>query len=198
MAAHALVGAVAGRGRVWGVRGGRPGKITDGESTARARALNPRPLSPLLSPISISADAVLVTSPATDAAPALTIRTVGSPHIHGTARTEDGRASLDLAVRGAWSAAAAATSSSREGGGGEASAATAAAPPPLCGSYAIPRIGDDPEFAGGIGPLSPELTADGEGSDGAALARVLVSLPAALGEAVKAAVHAGLGEAGGA
>ena len=180
---------------------GRPSRKITGwrEHRSRPPSLNPAlSLPSLLSPLPISADAVLVTSPATDAAPALTIRTVGSPHIHGTARTEDGRASLDLAVRGAWCAAAAATSSSREGGGGEASTATAAAAPPLCGSYAIPRIGDDPEFAGGIGPLSPELTADGEGSDGAALARVLVSLPAALGEAVKAAVHAGLEEAGGA
>jgi hypothetical protein len=116
--------------------------------------------------------------------PSLSIRTVGPPHIHGSARIEDSRPSFDLGLRGAWAA-------TEEAGG--ATLCT------LCGSYSIPRIGNDPEFAGGIGPLGPELAVDGEGgqADGGAsrLARVKARLPAALGGAVEAAVHAGLEDA---
>ena len=103
---------------------------------------------------------------------------VGPVHVHGTARLEDGRPSVDLDVRGAWRV-------EKEDGAGGAAA--------LCGSYAVPRIVSDPEFAGELGPLSVELTDDGEHLQVGARAALVAELAAR----VKAAVHTGLAEAAG-
>jgi hypothetical protein len=148
---------------------------------------SPPPPPPNPHPNPNAADARLATT-----SPALTL--VGPAHIHGTARLEDGRPSVDLGVKGAWQAAA------DEGGGGKDDHDTGAAPP-LCGTWAIPRIVTDPEFAGGLGPLSTEMTVDAEGGQGGEggarrLGGVREALAAELVSRVKAAVAAGLAEAG--
>jgi hypothetical protein len=105
-----------------------------------------------------------------------------------------------MAVRGAWRAVVVVA----PGGGGGAAAEPA--PEEVGGSYAIDRIVDDPEFAGGIGPLSPMLGADdggsgggagvcGGGSPGVSVLERLRSRAPALADTVKAAVHAGLDKA---
>jgi hypothetical protein len=179
--------------------GAAPGVEKEEETLGRARVFS---LSPHNPPPSLThththppADAVLSTELGTG----LTFTTVGPPHITGTARLEDGRPSVGMAVRGAWRAKVVSGEDQQQQQEKGASAEEAE----VGGSYAIERIVDDGEFAGGIGPLSPVLTADdgregGAGGGGSAAGHALAHLHArapALAERVKAAVHAGLAAA---